>query len=70
MAVEFVVLTSCYTVKPVAISRARVVLVEEWHTGARLRLDDGTDGGDHLPVTEPFAVVVARLNGEDSTDGR
>ena len=70
MAAEFVFLTSYYTGKPVAVSRTRVVLVEDHYAGARLRIDDGTDSGDHMSVGETPAVVVARLNGEDQTDGR
>ncbi len=67
MAPEFVTLTGYYTGAPVAVRAICVVVVGQVNGVACLDLD-GVE--DDIAVREPFAVVVARLNGEDLTDGR
>lgn len=67
MAAEFVVLTDYYTGAPVAVRAVLVAVVAQIGTSVHLEMDGETDT---VVVGEPFAAVVARLNGEDLTDGR
>lgn len=67
MAPEFVTFTSYYTQLPVGVRVDRVVVVTQVANSTRLEMD-GLE--DDVAVSEPFTVVVARLNGEDLTDGR
>lgn len=66
MAVEFVTFTDYYTGDPVAVCVARVATAAQISGGIHLEVV-GADGD--VVVREPFATVVARLNGEDA-DGR
>lgn len=68
MAAAFVTLTDYYSGKTVGVASCRVLTVEPDATRPVTRINmAGMDGA--LVVTEPFAIVVARLNGEDQTDG-
>ncbi len=64
---EFVTFTDYYTGAPVAVRTAYIVTVAVRASATQIELD-----GDHaaVMVSESVAVVVARLNGEDLTDGR
>lgn len=67
MAAEFVTLTDYYTDQPLAVRVERVVTAAQIGTSVHLEVV-GAEGD--IVVREPFAVVVASLNGEDQTDGR
>lgn len=66
MAPEYVTLTDYYTGLPVAVRAVYVVVVAQIGTSVHLEMDGETDT---VVVGEPFAVVVARLNGEDADVG-
>ena len=67
MAPEFVTLTDFYTGKPVAVRPEYVCVVAQIGTSVHLEIVGDVDT---VVVQGPFAAVVARLNGEDETDGR
>jgi hypothetical protein len=67
MAAEFVTLTDFYTGKLVAVRPEYVCVVAQIGTSVHLEIVGDVD---LVVVQGPFAAVVARLNGEDQTDGR
>ena len=69
MAVEYVTFTGRSTRTRSAVRVDRVYLVQEEGEYVSIWLDEGNDH-DYIQVSEPFSVVVARLNGEEPTDGR
>lgn len=52
-----------------AVRTDRVYLVQEEGDYVAIWFDEGNDH-DYVQVSDPFDVVVARLNGEEPTDGR
>lgn len=69
MAAKFVCFTARASGTPSAVQVDRVYLVQEEGDYVAIWFDEG-DNHDYIQVSEPFAIVVARLNGEDQSDGR
>lgn len=69
MAPEFVTFTGRSTSTRSAVRADRVYLVQDEGAYVSIWFDEGDDH-DYIQVSEPFDVVVARLNGEEPTDGR
>ena len=64
---KFVTLTGYYTNQPLAVRVERVVTAAQIGTSVHLEIVGDVDT---VVVQGPLAIVVARLNGEDETDGR
>lgn len=67
MVADFVTLADYYTGQPVAVRADHGVVVSQINDTIHLEIIGGVDAA---VVRGPFADVVARLNGEDQTDGR